>query len=44
MYGLCLGDALKTLDPAMFGKWGHYLGLKAAVYESYVRLLILVHH
>ncbi|XP_064402696.1 BRO1 domain-containing protein BROX-like [Halichondria panicea] len=28
-------DALKTLDPVLFGKWGHYLGLKAAVYEAY---------
>ena len=31
-----VADALKTLDPVLFGKWGHYLGLKAAVYEAYV--------
>lgn len=30
------GDALKTLDPAHFGKWNSYLALKAAFYESYV--------
>ncbi len=32
-------DALKTLDPVMFGKWSHYLGLKSAVYEAYVSFL-----
>lgn len=30
------GDALKTLEPAQFGKWASYLALKAAFYESYV--------
>lgn len=30
------GEALKTLDPAQFGKWAHYLALKASFYESYV--------
>lgn len=38
---LILGDALKTLDPVMFGKWSHYLGLKSAVYESYVSYNLL---
>lgn len=28
-------DALKTLDPNQFGKWTHYLTLKASFYESY---------
>lgn len=32
------GDALKTLDPAQFGKWSSYLSLKAAFYESYVSM------
>lgn len=31
------GDSLKTLDQAQFGKWSHYLNLKAAVYQAYVR-------
>jgi hypothetical protein len=29
------GEALKTLDPAQFGKWSAYLALKASFYESY---------
>ncbi len=37
-----LGDALKTLDPNQFGKWSHYLMLKAAFYESYVRKPIYI--
>lgn len=35
------GDALKTLEPAQFAKWTSYLALKAAFYESYVRVTIL---
>ena len=33
-----VADALKTLDPNQFGKWTHYLTLKASFYESYVSL------
>ena len=33
---LIVADALKTLDPNLFGKWTHYLNLKAAFYEAYV--------
>ena len=37
-YYLCVyvGDSLKTLDQAQFGKWSHYLNLKASVYNAYV--------
>ena len=34
---VCVGDALKTLDPVQFNKWSHYLLLKASFYESYVK-------
>ena len=33
---VCVGDSLKTLDQAQFGKWSHYLNLKASVYNAYV--------
>ena len=39
--GPCAGDSLKTLDQAQFGKWTHYLNLKAAVYEAYVSWWVL---
>ena len=33
------GEALKTLDPAQFGKWSSYLAMKAAFYDAYVSTL-----
>ena len=39
---MCTGDALNTLDPNLFGKWTHYLTLKAAFYEAYVSASVRV--